>query len=305
MDASNHIERLRITHRQKLPGDDTVARDAHASVLLLDTCQRIMTIDLEYGAQLPPLADAADVHKGQTAYRFLLEVATGLRSAVPGETNVFGQFKKAWTQFQANGPAERVASLRPLIERIIDNTKRVRSAHLEGIGGASYGSLVRRLIGPRINDRVLFVGAGELTQSMLPFFSHCKVGIWNRSTATLEEGLVDYQFSPQDGKRAAQWAAHVVLTTPRDPVNDDNWQQWLHGSNARNVVHLGHRGGPSVKWGTLVAGYDLEDVFALRREQADTRSNGLENAREACRELASNYAVDERGDSLPNDSAAA
>lgn len=294
MDTGNGIERLRITHRPKQPGDDRVVRGARHSVLLLDTCQRSMTIDLEHGAQLPPLDERVKVHKGQAAYQFLLEVTTGLRSAIPGETNVFGQFKKAWAQFQAEGPAERVARLVPVIRRIIDDTKVVRSAHLEGIGGSSYGSLVRRLIGPRMNERVLFVGAGDLTQSMLPFFRNCKLGIWNRRPVTLADGLVDYHFRPEDGKRAARWAAHVILTTPRDAHNDENWLRWLEGSDTRNVIHLGHRGGTPIHWGAFVAGYDLEDVFALRREQADTRSTRLETARAACRELALNYVADER-----------
>ena len=296
MDTSNDIERLRITHRQKQPGDDAVARSTQHSILLLDTCQRTMTIDLEHGAQLPPLDERVKVHKGQAATQFLLEVTTGLRSAIPGETNVFGQFKKAWAQFQENGPDERIASLAPLIRRIIDDTKVVRAAHLEGIGGSSYGSLVRRLIGPRMNDRVLFVGAGDLTRSMLPFFSNCKLGVWNRRPVTLANELVDYHFRPQDGNRAAKWAAHVILTTPRDTCNDDNWQHWLQGSAARSVIHLGHRGGTPTHWGAFVAGYDLEDVFALRREQADARSSGLESARTACHELALNYVTDERSE---------
>lgn len=290
------IERLRITHRRKLPGDDGVVRDARHGILLLDTCQRIMTIDLEPDAQLPPPDARIRVRKGRAAYQFLLEVTTGLRSAIPGETNVFGQFKQAWAQFRTDGPVERVTRLAPLIRRIIDDTKRVRSAHLEGIGGSSYGSLVRRLIGPRMHDRVLFVGAGDLTQSMLPFFRNCQVGVWNRRPVTLADGLVDYYVRPQDGNRAARWAEHVILTTPRDAGNDADWQRWLRDSGARNVIHLGHRGHPRLHWGTLVAGYDLDDVFALRSKQADARSSRLATARAACRELALNYVADERGE---------
>ena len=291
------IERLRIVHWLK-PVNDVAENATSLDVetgFILDTCLRIMKIEMV------PTANGdvsrclqnvtTEIRFGDGAYQFLLEVMTGLRSAIPGETNIFGQFKKAWSQYQQHGHPEHVAAMTPLIYRAINDTRAVRSAHLEGIGGSSYGSLVRRLIEPSSNDRVLFVGAGDLTASMLPFFRNFRAGVWNRSPARLDKSHIGIVFDAEHGSRAARWADHVVLTTPRDTHNDTNWKLWLSDARARTrtVVHLGHRSGLREYWGEdwgPATTHDLEDVFKLRRQQAGHRSARLERARRTCGELA-------------------
>jgi hypothetical protein len=239
-----------------------------------------------------------ELRSGIDAYRFLLEVTTGLRSAVPGETNVFGQFKKAWLNFRHTGQAAEVARLAPVMHRLINDTKAIRQEHLEGIGGSSYASLVRKLIAPNPGDRILFVGAGALARSMLPLFSSHRLGIWNHRNIEVPDRRIERVFLPDQGSRAASWADHVILTTPADDHNDTNWQRWLTATRLRTVVHLGH---PNLQhrtqqqlWGNARACYDLNHVFALRREQDDRRSDQLMLARTACRQRAKAYITADR-----------
>lgn len=273
----------------------------------MDTCLRQIRIRLmpadtfpawrsdlqhEYRPTIPEL------RSGDDAYRFLLEITTGLRSAIPGETNVFGQFKKAWLSFRCAGPTADVARLAPVIHRLIHDTKSVRQKYLEGIGGSSYGSLVRKLIAPRPADRILFVGAGDLARSMLPLFSSHHLGLWNHRNIEAPHGRIECVFLPEQGKRAASWADHVILTTPADSHNDANWQRWLTATRVRTVVHLGHRKSqglvqPRTRCNTP-ARYDLDDVFALRREQDDLRSDQLMLAQTACRQRAKAFAPTDR-----------
>jgi len=283
------IECLSVTHRLKSPDGRTPV--TNTSALRLDTCLREVVIEWLPGERsgLPVFGDTECLH-GIDAYRLLLEIATGLRSAVPGETNVFGQFRRAWHAFIEDGHPTRATDLMPIMQRLFDDTKTVRKRWLEGVGGASYGSLVRRLIEPDKRDRVLFVGAGELTRSMLPLFGKYRLALWNHRTHASLAANVDTVFAPGHGQQAAGWADHVILTTPRDAQNDQAWQAWLQHARPQTVVHLGHRRtdwGLDIDWDPGIAAYNLNDVFLLRRERDDYRSKRLDRAHAACANLAS------------------
>lgn len=283
------LERLRVGHWPKAGGGAPHAPAADGFVL--DTCQRRLRVTLD-GTPAREVAAPPQAFTGAAAYRFLLEVATGLESAVPGETNVFGQFRRAWEAYRATAGREAVAGLAPLVARVIRDTRTVRRRHLENIGGASYGSLARRLLRAAEGERVLFVGAGDLARSMLPFFRACEVGTWNRSAPGPLFAAAGRVFAPRDGAAAADWAHHVILTTPADLGNDARWAAWLGASLAQSVLHLGRRRGEGADWPAHVAAYDLDDVFDLRRSQDTIRSLQLQRARAACRALAQDLAAE-------------
>jgi hypothetical protein len=273
------IDQLRIAH---WPGNPATLARADAQAFVLDTCLRRLSVTLAPMAT----ADAAPEQRaGAAAYQLLLEVITGLQSAVPGETNVLGQFKRAWAQYRQQAPAT-AAALAPIVEHALRDTRAVRQRHLQNIGGASYGPLVRRLLRAGDRDRVLFVGAGDLARSMLPFFTAFELGTWNRSLPGPQFPAAGRVFAPADGGLAAGWAHHVVLTTPADPVNDARWSSWLAGSLVQTVVHLGQRRGDEPVAPAHALGYDLDDVFDLRRSQDKIRSLQIERARHECRERA-------------------
>jgi len=298
MSSSTDIKNLWVAHWPKSP--DGVLSSWHGRTdgegpgLLLDTCLRQMRIGLcRLDPQHESLSGNPEIRCGDDAYQFILEITTGLRSAIPGETNVFGQFKNAWLRFREAGQPAHVAHLAPVIHRLINDTKAIRKEYLEGIGGSSYGSLVRRLIAPNSANRILFVGAGDLARSMLPFFRRYELGIWNYKAIELPAGPVKHYFGPEHGDLAASWADHVILTTPPDPVNDGNWRRRLSAASVHSVVHLGHRRAARKTWGQGPESYDLDDVFALRREQTNIRSQRLVRARAACCRRARPHAGDD------------
>lgn len=268
--------------------------------MLLDTCLRQLYVavepsDLAAHVDVRAAADGLTLHFGIDAYRYLLEVATGLRSRVPGETNVFGQFKSAWEDHRAHAGAASVARMAPWVHRLINDARMIRREHLDGIGGASYGTLVRRLLSPGKGDRVLFVGAGQLAQSMLPFFDSFDTGGWNRRPICAQRFPADRHFGPQEASDAADWASHVVLTTPADDANDNRWQTLLADSAVGTIVHLGRR---RCEWADnrhIRTSFGLEDVFELRRRQADFRSAQLRLAQAACRRSAHDISAEVTG----------
>lgn len=257
----------------------------YTAAFVVETCLRRLAVTTrpESRQQLTNYAPA-ETYQGVRAYRFLLEVAAGLKSAIPGETNVFGQIRRAWEEHRRRaGP---VAGLDALLARLVSDTRAIRREHLQNIGGASYGALVRKLLRPAQGERVLLIGAGELARSMLPFFGACRLGLWSRRPADAAFRRVDVLFNPDAVQEAARWAQHVVLTTPADALNDQRWMRSLDDGLPRRVVHLGRRRGAGTEWPALLHLYDLDDVFDLRRAQDNVRYLQIERARCACRDRA-------------------
>jgi hypothetical protein len=283
------IKRLWIGHWPKPPSGATVPDlgALRSQALLFDTCLRqvIVTTDPEVAHRASHHAPA-EWATGAPACQFLLEITAGLRSAVAGETNVFGQFKRSWESFRHAGDVQVVAALAPIIAQVIRATRDIRHQHLQNIGGASYGALVRRLIRPDYRDPILIVGAGELARTLLPFFRGFPLGIWNRRAVGPLFTAAARLFTADDGPAAAVWAKHAVMTTPADEDNDRRWQEWLSGTSLETLVHLGRRREPPWQWPTSIRAYDLDDVFDLRRSQANVRCLQLERARRACRDRA-------------------
>lgn len=254
-----------------------------SSGVLLDTCLRQLAFGL--GEHPVLTADAGgELSTGPAAYRLLLEVASGLRSAVPGETNVFGQFRRAAEQAATLLAADHWQRLQPLVQAVQADTRALRREHLQGVAGSSYGSLVRALLAPERDARVLFIGTGNLTRSMLPLFRAFDVGVWNhRHGAPLTD--VCRWFAPDDADAAASWATDIIFTTPRNPDHDSAWCSRLLPHAQRGLVHLGHRRNEGPVWPSATAEFSLDDVFDLASARDQHRHRRLAEAALACSAL--------------------
>lgn len=296
-----HIDRLWIANLPRAHRGDSLHPDLSEyfgrPTLLVDTCLRQLCVglasDVPWSGGHTQLLPGLEVRRGVSAYRYALEVATGLRSAVPGETNVFGQFRKAWEQYRRDGDPADVARIAPLVHRLINDVRCIRREYLQGIGGSSYGTLVRRLISPRRGERLLFVGAGDLARSMWPVFADFELGVWNHRRVEVADASGLTNFPPGRAREAVAWADHVVFSTPPDREHDARWRLHVAAAGIDTLVHLGHRRGGLHAWAGYRNAFDLDDVFELRSRQADIRSDRLERARVACREAARDL-VDDR-----------
>ncbi len=72
-------------------------------------------------------------------------------------------------------------ALRPWMQRLLQDTKEIRSEYVVSLGSATYGSLVRRLLGGPLTGPTLLIGAGQLAETILPFLDGGEVLVWNRS----------------------------------------------------------------------------------------------------------------------------
>jgi len=297
--AAAPVGRLLVLHRRATPDtdgavhpravDSTSRQDPQPQWLRIRTCQREIRLALVTAGPEPDARAAphgsVEAYRAAEAYRFLLEFASGLRSAVPGETNVFGQVREAWRRFERQQPRECVRALAPLMDALFRDVREVRTRFLQGIGGQSYATLARRLLAPDAASRVLIVGFGALGRSMPAMFAHAEVAVFNRTRPSPAPGPQIRYFGAGEERQAAAWATHVVMCVPRRADIDTCWIEALRPRNPR-IVHLGCRRGAAGGWSEIADLIDLDAVFDLQREQGHRRESQLRHAREACATLA-------------------
>jgi hypothetical protein len=251
--------------------------------IVLETCLRRLAFGI---GQAPPLS--GELLTGADAYQLLLEVVAGLRSAVVGETNVAGQFRRAWQDGAAGLAPAATRGLAPLVDALLADAAMVRSSHLQGLGGSSWGTLVRRLLAPDAGARVLLIGTGDLAASIAPYLRQVELGLWNhrRVSAPRRAGFpaAARWFDVADADAAARWADIAIVTSPADGDHD---RAWLARFAARPAplaagLHLGQREPTAFRWPGATRGYLLDEVLALARTQQYRRTEAAYRARQQC-----------------------
>lgn len=199
----------------------------HRQALHLKTCQRELFIFFPSSEETA--SDALtngrrlnfDVYHGEDAYAFLLRVTCGLESEMKGETQVFGQIKLACEKYftesrwlgQADGHKHQAGRLKPVFQKLFEDAKNIRSKHLRNVGTASYGSILRKLLRDSPEpQKILVIGAGEFSKSLLPWLKAHDVTITNRTLAKAKNLAAPYD--------------HKVLDWNDNQVQ--NWQGYSH-----------------------------------------------------------------------------
>lgn len=265
--------------------------------LALGTCLREVRIAvLEPRAQ--PTADEADAsgyehYVGAQAYGFLLQLACGLESEIAGETEILGQIKQAWRDYETSHP-QQAQTLRPWMQRLLQDTKEIRSEYVVSLGSATYGSLVRRLLGGTLTGPTLLIGAGQLAETILPFLDTGEVLVWNRSRERAEAMLSRQRASQTDGRvhllasttmgEEEGWrrAHDVVICVPAGARDARRVQLWHQHARPGRVLHLGINGAAGTAWEGASHLATLAELFGLRDTQASQRELQLARARRAC-----------------------
>jgi hypothetical protein len=301
------ISTLQLIHRHKSLGESSHSEaQIPMDSFYLNTCQREIWIRTQSEelccSQIQNWQDRGyDVYHDFQAYQFILEMTCGLKSALPGETEIFGQFKKGWSEFLATLHPE-AKQLLPLIQKLFEDTKNIRFEFLQGNGGASYGSLVRQILREKDPSDVGLIGAGKLAHAVGPYLLDRKINLWNRNqdrVAALSEILEEKasqtptlaHFTPQDEKAAWTSSSHLVVCIPPCPEKDPQRIQWIQDHDIECLIHLGCSSTQEASmWrealGRKVAFYSLNDLFRLQKNQSQKRSSSIQKAIEACRQKA-------------------
>ncbi|HKE44238.1 MAG TPA: hypothetical protein VKB41_06835 [Steroidobacteraceae bacterium] len=299
------FEQLLVAHQRKQAKPAAGAFEAFAANqgrFTIETCLRRLLITQTTDSAIASAAAPAGVEflRGVDAYDLLLRIASGLESEVPGESEVFGQFKQGWQAYRTqHGEAAR--ALDPLIRKLFEDVKEIRSRHLTGLGAATYGSLVRALLGSDAEQPTLLIGAGEMAAAILPYLSGRPLYIANRTperAAALLAGLRRKSDHADEIKllggdsetELALWrtVTNVIVCVPpnreRDLARVQAWKE--RDANSGHLLHLGKLAPGDSVWANLDRFATLVDLFALQSANSERRRVQLLHARNACRERA-------------------
>jgi glutamyl-tRNA reductase len=207
-----------VETRERFAGDaetECVLRDSGcAEALFLPTCNRVEVygtaerrVSTEEIARCLSRNLDKDVSHEETGafYRYedikcvrhLFRVASGIDSMVVGETEVFGQVKKAYESARNSGAAG--PALHRLFQRAFRVAKQVRSRTEITRGAVSVGSvavdLAQKIFGNLAGRKVLVLGAGETSE--------------RTARALASRGVADLRVSNRSAERALQLAQLV------------------------------------------------------------------------------------------------
>lgn len=136
-------------------------------------------------------------YEDEKCVQHLFRVASGVDSMVVGETEVFGQVKKAYESARNSGGAGPI--LHRLFQRAFRAAKQVRSRTEITRGAVSIGSvavdLAQKIFGNLAGRKVLVLGAGETSE--------------RTARALASRGVVDLRVSNRSAERALDLAQLV------------------------------------------------------------------------------------------------
>ena len=206
-----------VSTREQFAGNATaesIAREAGcAEALLLTTCNRVEVYAVsekristdEITRCLMPRTNHLQNNCAPPFYRYednkcvqhLFRVASGLDSMVVGESEIFGQAKKAYESARISGAVGPY--LHRLFQRAFRVAKQVRTHTDIARGAVSVGSiaveLAQRIFGKLSQCKVLVLGAGETSE--------------RTTRALISRGVTDLRVSNRSLDRARELATSV------------------------------------------------------------------------------------------------
>lgn len=232
---------LILIHRARNEKSDQ-AFQLDPSWVVWETCIRRIAIGYKPQRQMTShfsdLGFAQDeILQGKQAYKFLLEIVCGLHSPVCGETEVHGQFREFLNQVGESNPCYKV------LHQVHVDARRVREAHLRGLGSQSYGSLARRKL--KKYKKVVMLGAGQLAREILPWLikQDIEVEIYVRDPQKhldLIKNSVD--ISVRSFSEAKNWSSGDGALLILAPMTSEHIESWLGNDLEKIDLILDYRG---------------------------------------------------------------
>jgi len=147
----------------------------------LHTCQRNLVLST---SKLDNIEQNYECYKDIKAYIYLLEVICGLKSRLIAENEIVAQFKTAIEQYLSLEC--RTAEITTIVQKILQDQKRIRTKFLLGISQKTYAALTKKILKESKKQDILILGSGMLAEDLINQFkkSH-KVSITARNTENL------------------------------------------------------------------------------------------------------------------------
>lgn len=298
-------ELVAVTENQLPAALAQAGRQLRAAPVILSTCNRTELVSCRDDGRrlLDWLAkfSAVDAEKlqghfytfeGDEAVAHLVEVASGMDSMIFGETQVFGQLKRAVAAADEFLDAES----RHLFDTVFRLAKSLRSNLALDAGASSPAEAVRRLARRMFEDltqlQIVLVGAGEIIASVAEHFAAHdmrRIKILNRSLARASElaKRVDAEVAELDALAATLAAADVVVscTDAQQPLIKRSMMEGaLMQRHHRPLLMMDLAVPRDIEAGCGdfddIYLYDIDDIESLVQESDRRRRQTLERGRE-------------------------
>ncbi|MCW7494499.1 glutamyl-tRNA reductase [Leptospira sp. 2 VSF19] len=193
------------------------------------TCQRTIAFG---DRRLFPLSETERFYKGYEvfhgfeAYRFLLEVVSGLRSKLFGESEIQAQYRDRFREDKVNDSTFALSLLR-LRDQILEHTKQIRSKYLTGIGRQTYGSVAESYL--QKHKTVTLLGTGKLATSILPYLvsKNKEVRLVGRNQTKMNELQNEFPITTHHWEDYKPKDEAIVIASSFLPFN---WESMIESS---------------------------------------------------------------------------
>lgn len=190
-------------------------REEFSGLVHWKTCMRTLYIgDVRiFDISLTQFSKHYKAYVGYEAYKLLLEIVSGIRSRLLGETEILAQFKEVLRNesLPQNSLGDYLKKLR---DQIIEDSRKIRSGHLRSLGDQSYGGLANRYL--KSSEEVVLIGTGNLAVKVLPWLleKNRKVTVIGRNEEKLREIAQKYPVNIDSIENFVPTTQAVVIAAP-------------------------------------------------------------------------------------------
>ncbi|EMY68937.1 NAD(P)-binding domain-containing protein [Leptospira vanthielii] len=213
-----------------LHSNDPIKTLDDAGLEVWQTCQRTIAFG---DRRLFPITEEERFYKGHEvfhgfeAYRFLLEVVSGLRSKLFGESEIQAQFRDRFREERVTDSNFALSLLR-LRDQILEHTKQIRSKYLTGIGRQTYGSVADSYL--QKHKSVTLLGTGKLATSILPYLvsKNKEIRLIGRNQTRMTELQKEFSITTHHWEDYKPSTEAIVIASSFLPFN---WESMIENSS--------------------------------------------------------------------------
>jgi glutamyl-tRNA reductase len=159
-----------------------------------------------------------EVFTGYKAYSVLLEIVSGIRSKLFGESEIQFQFNERFSKENLLY-SPLTESILKLKNHILEHVKQIRSEFIKGKGRQTYGGIADSILPGNINLAIL--GTGQLAESMIVHLlkKNRKVSIVGRNTKRLNFFREKFNILTLDYNNFHPSFHSIIIANPHLPEN--------------------------------------------------------------------------------------
>jgi glutamyl-tRNA reductase len=278
------IDRLTVINLKA----NAIVLPSQGEVFTLKTCQRSLIIGFGH---LPYYyvennESIQEVFTGTEASIFLLETICGLQSAVVAEYEVVNQFREAYQAY--NALPEKNSHILQTMEKLFQDSKKVRTEHLAEIGQLTYAGIARKLIHKSGADQsVLILGSGVLAEDLIKLLkkkTRIFISARNTTKATELANLYDLTVIPFRETNAYDMFPLIVNTIGTNEVlfDEEFFSRWMHLHVPNQLfIDLGSPSAIKTKLNEAQGVIRLEDIFKQSAKLNAEKTEKIQNAKSA------------------------